>query len=244
MLEELFIAFMVGISFSNAFVCMLLGFGTTSVERRNTGKYFILGRFIGVVILGLIIASLGVIVTGSMTYLLGLFGVLTILFGLFIIYKMYFRIKAQITTTKLILCDESQSSSCIDCLSSSNNYCNSNCKSMDCNNECSIRSSKYKLTKSYSFILGLFRGATPCLKIFILAPLLIVVEIQLAFLMIIVFAAASTVYPIIGFLSASILMNFRKYEVYVRTAGACVLISIGVFTIIKYLQTPACTAGL
>jgi hypothetical protein len=39
MYEELFVAFMIGISFSNAFVCMLMGFGTTAVERRNTGKW-------------------------------------------------------------------------------------------------------------------------------------------------------------------------------------------------------------
>jgi cytochrome c biogenesis protein CcdA len=242
MLEELFIAFMVGISFSNAFVCMLLGFGTTSVERRNTGKYFILGRFLGVIILGLIIALLGVMVTGYMTYLLILFGILTILFGLLIIYRIYSRIKAQKSNPEIISCSDTHL--CSNCPSGSENHCNSNCGELNCDNECSIRSSRSNLTKSYSFALGLFRGATPCLKIFILVPLLIVVNLQLALLMIIVFAAASTVYPIIGFLSASILMNFRKYEVFVRTTGAFILISIGVFTIIKYLQTPACTAGV
>lgn len=246
MYGELFAAFVVGISFSNAFICMLLGFGTTSIERRDTGKYFISGRFLGVVILGLIIASLGVVVTGYMTYFLVLFGILTIIFGLFIVFKMYKRIKSERSNPTQMVCGQSES--CTSCTSCSmdhnmNESGNSNCEEISCeNNSCIIQSSN--MTKRYSFILGLFRGATPCLKIFILAPLLIIVDLQLAFMMILVFALASTIYPIIGFLSASVLMNFRKYEAYVRVTGAVVLISIGIFTIVKYLLTPPCTIGM
>ena len=61
MFEELLAALVVGVSFSNAFVCIFLVFGISAAEQRNTGKYFILGRFIGLIILGLIIASVGLV---------------------------------------------------------------------------------------------------------------------------------------------------------------------------------------
>jgi cytochrome c biogenesis protein CcdA len=217
----------------------------STVEQKKTGKYFILGRFIGLIILGLIIASLGLIFDGYLTYLLVLFGVLTIVFGAVVILKLYFRMKNQ----KL------------DNLEANDTHLNPNQNSFGCNNEEryqglnkeSKHHKKFKPhemlkgqrnTNTYSFLLGVFRGATPCLKIFILAPLLIIVELPLAFLMILVFATASTIYPIIGFLSASILTNLRKYHAYVQLTGAIVLISIGVFTIIKQLLVQNCPIGI
>jgi hypothetical protein len=134
---------------------------------------------------------------------------------------------------------------CEACPSSSGNQCVNDCNSdteMCGHSSCEIRSKD--LTKQYSFLLGVLRGATPCLKIFILAPLLIIVDLRLAFLMILIYATGSTVYPMIGFLSANIITNFRKYEAYIQTTGAFVLISIGVFTIIKNLLTPTCPIGL
>jgi cytochrome c biogenesis protein CcdA len=243
MYEELFVAFMIGISFSNAFVCMLMGFGTTAVERRNTGKYFILGRFLGVMALGLIIASLGVVMVGFMDYFIIIFGISTILFGAVMIFKIYTRYKARKMKTIQNSCGDS--TACETCPSSSENQCVSDCNSDTgaCeHSSCEIRGKD--LTKQYSFILGVLRGATPCLKIFILTPLLIIVDLQLAFLMILIYASASTVYPMIGFISANIITNFRKYEPYIQTTGAFVLISIGVYTIVKYLLTPACPIGL
>ncbi len=205
-MEELFAALIIGISFSNALVCILLGFGMTSAENKKAGKYFILGRFLGLVFIGMIIALFGMIFDGYVLYLLILFGVLTIIFGALVIAKIYYRSK--------------------------NNH----------------KHQKKCASKHYSrralFLLGAFRGATPCFKIFILAPLLIVVDMQLAFLMILVFASASTLYPVIGFLSANLLSNFRRYDAYVQVTGAVLLISIGTFTIIKQLLAQSCPIGI
>jgi len=217
----------------------------STVEQKKTGKYFIVGRFIGLIILGLIIASLGLIFDGYLTYFLVLFGVLTIVFGAVVILKLYLRMKNQKLDNFIV----------------NDNHPNPNKNSFGCHNKgrCQGLNKKPKHhkelkrhemmkgernTNRYSFLLGVFRGATPCLKIFILAPLLIIVELPLAFLMILVFAAASTIYPIIGFLSASILTNLRKYHAYVQITGAIVLISIGVFTIIKQLLVQNCPIGI
>ena len=250
MFEELLAALVVGVSFSNAFVCIFLVFGISTAEQRNTGKYFIFGRFLGLIILGLIIASVGLVFDGYLTYFMLLFGVLTIIFGALVITKMYLKIKTQSSKPNCAGCSHAHSVSdnnATSCQSScdSNPSCNAtgNCgnnKSHFCFRKTSNSS---KLTKRYSFLLGVFRGATPCLKIFILAPLLIIVDLWLAFLMILVYALASTIYPIIGFLSANLLTNLRKYEIPVQVTGAVILISIGIFTIFKQLITQSCALG-
>lgn len=252
-LEELFAALLVGLSFSNAFVCIFLVFGMSSVEQRSTGAYFILGRFIGLVILGLIIASVGLIFDGYMFYMLILFGILTIIFGAVIILKIYLRIRAKKTDSACTFCNhsgtgtENGQSGCSESGACANHDGCSDSHSCQPNGNCFKLFKKFsgsKLTRRTGFLLGMFRGATPCLKIFILAPLLIIVELPVAFLMILIFALASTIYPFIGFLSANLLTTARKYEPYVQLAGAISLISIGMFMIFKQLLVQSCTFGL
>lgn len=237
---------------------MLLGFGTNAAERRSTGKYFILGRYLGVVLLGMVIATLGLVFVGYMTNLILLFGVLTIVFGGLIAIRLFTKYRNVQKNAKLVQCTTKKS--CSSCSNMQNESgllsCNSCTSSkttdsstglVQCSHECkNLPKSLHgtNLTKRYTFLLGLFRGATPCLKIIIIAPLLIVVDLSLAFLMVLVFAAASTIYTVIGFVSASILTNFRKYENYIQATGACVLICIGVYTIFKYLLTQPCLLGV
>lgn len=235
MFEELFAALIVGISFSNAFVCIFMAFGISTAEQRSTGIYFILGRFLGLIILGLTIASFGIIFNGYMIYLLVIFGILTVIFGAIVITKMYFRLKAKKPSQEFFKHDPTPS--------------DPNCSTEErrTNKKRSWFSTSVvnsNTPKRYGFLLGVFRGATPCLKIFILAPLLIIVDLWLAFLMILVYALASTIYPVIGFLSASVLTNIKKYEAYVQITGAIILISIGVFTIIKQLVIQDCVIGI
>lgn len=242
-LEELFVALIVGISFSNAMVCVLLGFSTSSGEQKKTGLYFIAGRFLGLIILGLIIALIGVIFIGYIFHLLITFSILTILFGAFIIVKMYYRYKSH-----KLDADDITDQHTVQQHKIGPGMCHSNHKKHHCKHghqgprKHSTQGSK--ATQRYGFFLGLFRGATPCLKILILAPLLIIVDLPLAFLMIIVYASASTIYPLIGFLSANLLKNFSKYDNYVQVTGAIILISIGIFMIFNQLLTQNCSIGI
>jgi cytochrome c biogenesis protein CcdA len=199
-LEELFVALIIGTSFSNAMVCILLGFSTSTSNNknttgatassnrlailRNTGLYFIFGRFLGLILICLVIASIGVFFEGQIFYLLVIFGALTILFGAFIIFKMYYRYKHHGLGAGS---------------GSGNMSCGQKNNVKPGHGLCSVFGLgkgriKHKTndinananTNRYSFFLGMFRGATPCLKIFILAPLLIIVDFQLALLMLIV----------------------------------------------------------
>ncbi|WP_455391779.1 hypothetical protein [[Eubacterium] cellulosolvens] len=256
MLEELFAAMLIGLSFSNAFVCIFLAFGVSTLERKRTGVYFILGRFLGLMIIGLIIASIGFIFDSYKIYFMVLFGVLTMAFGGIVIFRMYYRIKYPSTAHNCSNCNTSTTSAsatnCTSCTGSNgcseHNNCNSNSQDGCTTSSRFCLKSQMpvgsKFTRRYSFLLGVFRGATPCLKIFILAPLLIIVDLWLALLMILVYALASTIYPVIGFLSANLLSNIRKYETHVQITGAIILISIGAYTIIKQLMTQSCTVGI
>jgi cytochrome c biogenesis protein CcdA len=103
---------------------------------------------------------------------------------------------------------------------------------------------KREMTKRYGFGLGVFRGATPCLKVLILAPLLIISPLELAIMMVLVFTIATTTYPVIGFLSANIFKNFRKYDTFVQTAGAIMLIGIGIFMMLNELANNYAIIGV
>ena len=208
-------------------VCILLGYSTTTADQKHTGLFFIGGRFLGLTILGLIIALLGVIF-----YLLVLFGILTIVFGAFIIFKMYHRYKKHNLNSSANATTQ-QTQKDRTCSTNENEEPKFMCGHK---RNLQIDTKTHKITRSYSFFLGIFRGATPCLKIIILAPLLIIVDLPLAFLMILVFTGASTIYPVIGFLAANVLKNFPKFDVYVQVTGAIILISVGVFTIFNHLS--------
>jgi cytochrome c biogenesis protein CcdA len=91
------------------------------------------------------------------------------------------------------------------------------------------------MKSKHVFILGLFRGATPCLKIMILVPLLITADFWLALAIVIVYAITSTVYPIMGFLFGSLLRKFERYHTHVRVAGAVILIFVGVYSLVNGL---------
>ena len=46
MLLEMMVAAVIGISFGNVWICIFMGFGT-SAEHKSAGKWFIAGRFLG-----------------------------------------------------------------------------------------------------------------------------------------------------------------------------------------------------
>lgn len=193
MMEELFAALIIGISFSNAFVCILLAFGMTSAEKKDVGKYFVFGRFLGLIILGLIIVSLGMIFDGFVIYLLIIFGVLTIIFGGLVIVKIYPRIRNRSMKSNFGSQDHADFNNqayhynidrkC-DQVGSQTHQRKGRCDhgSHGINNGHGKYFKSINMNKKNGFLLGVFRGATPCLKILILAPLLIVVELPLAFL--------------------------------------------------------------
>jgi len=96
----------------------------------------------------------------------------------------------------------------------------------------------------YGFVLGVLRGATPCAKVIVLAPLLVAVGFPFSLLIILVYALTSTIYPIIGYLSADVLSKFEKYRFALKILGALILITIGIYTIINVVMWDTIHVGM
>jgi hypothetical protein len=203
MFEELFIATLVGLSFSNSWLCVLASFGV-SATARTAGILFIAGRLIGLFILGIVIALSGFLIQIEPTYLIAIFGILSCVFGVLVIFK----------------------------IRSDAHGMHSFKHTFKCFRKCARKNS---FENKFGFLLGAFRGATPCLKIILIAPLLIAVELHVAILMIVVYACASSIYPIIGYLTSGLISKLcsTEHTKKFQTLAATILIGIGTFSILK-----------
>jgi hypothetical protein len=85
--------------------------------------------------------------------------------------------------------------------------------------------------------LGAVRGATPCLKVLVLAPLLIVNPPGTVVLMAVAYVATSSLYPTIGFLAGRTLRDAVGSRRWLRLAGAAGVAAVGAFTLLKYWAT-------
>ena len=207
MIEEILAAVAIGGGLGNSWICALLSLGA-SMEGKKSGLAFIGGRFIGLVILGAVIAALGLVGGFKPTYFLVAIGIMSIALGGWVLYQ---------TLTKQPF---GHKKGFFRRLRHPEVMANGGEHELDTRPK----------TASF-FALGMFRGATPCLKVAILAPLLISVDFGLAMLMVLAYAAVSTVYPMIGLLSGNLLRQSEKYTLYVRVAAALIIVILGIFFI-------------
>jgi hypothetical protein len=82
--------------------------------------------------------------------------------------------------------------------------------------------------------LGGFRGATPCLKVLIITPLLVANPAGTVVLMAVAFALTSTIYPLIGLLSGRALSNLLNNNRHLRLAAAVGLVAVGVIVVVRF----------
>ena len=88
MMLEIIVAATVGITFANTWMCVLLTFGAAA-EGVDASKFFIAGRFLGVVAIGLLISSFRLALQEYMSYVFLTFGILSIGFGAIVIARQY-----------------------------------------------------------------------------------------------------------------------------------------------------------
>lgn len=213
-----------GISFGGAWLCALVSFGVAS-EDKVRGIYFILGRIVGLVLLGMAIATFSFFADLPPLYFVVTFGLLSIVFGFIVIMQASGRwghVKGLFRWKKA-----PQNERALD---PGKHPGKGNCKGPMAEGH-KIR----KFKNSYIFGLGIARGATPCLKIMVLVPLLVAVDTYLALAMILVYALASTVYPVMGFLSGNLLRSVEKHATYVKVAAALTLVAVGIYSIFNVL---------
>ncbi|MFQ6128669.1 MAG: hypothetical protein ACE5QW_07185 [Thermoplasmata archaeon] len=221
MIEEIIVAVAIGGSLGNSWICALLSLGCT-IEGKKSGVSFVAGRYLGLVLLGSAIIGLGLMSGLKPTYFLVIFGVLSVAMGVFVLQK----------TLRSSSKDEVHSN--FPFLRRPRHRMRHERKVMgNGGSPCKEFESRPKL--GYVFLLGVSRGATPCLKVMVLVPLLISVDFGLAILMILAYATASTIYPIIGFLSGNLLRQWRKYAFHIRVGAALLIMILGMYFIVNAL---------
>jgi cadmium resistance protein CadD (predicted permease) len=220
MIEELIVAAAVGVSLGNSWICALLSL-SCSIDSRKGGVAFIAGRFLGLVLLGGAIAGLGLVQDLDPVYFLVTFGVLTVALGVFVLIRVLTRHSMVMHGHPLLrlLHRGRYQGRCERAVMADGGQIDFEADS--------------KAKTAYVFLLGVVRGATPCVKIMVLAPLLISVDFGLAIGMVLIFAVASTIYPVIGFLSGNILRQSRKYALYMRVGAALLMIALGLYFVVN-----------
>lgn len=259
MMEEILAAALVGLSFSNVGVCILMAIGCAAQDRK-AGIYFIFGRAVGFVLIGILFIMLGSIIQGYVVYFMLLFAVLSISFGILMLYEAVSGKRVDLleritfTFTRKRIGSKTQTGDNRDSGHSRHHRIHSPHRACDgsTSNQTIVRVCRDKAgTKGESrrkahrlarrkkefFILGMARGATPCLKLIVLVPLLIVSGAVLSIILLLVFAVSSSVYPVVGFLGASLLDGAQKYSKYIRIIGAIIIIALGVYVPANHIFT-------
>lgn len=218
MIPELLAAAAVGISFSNAWMCIGLSFGTRG-DSAAVGGRFIAGRIIGLVLIGVAISAVGAIMEIPPIYFVGIFAAASVLFGILMLVGIYGGpgpLKRRLRHALGLRRGDGTG-----CVGSGHRAEEGDAKK------------KSGLKPAGAFLLGVMRGATPCVKLMVLAPLLIAVGPLWAIVLSLVYALTSSAYPIIGFLLASSVSYIPKYERAAKVAGAAVMILVGVYMIVN-----------
>ena len=78
-------AALIGFSFSNSFMCTVIAMSTSMGKGFKAGVGFIMGRFTGILFLGLVLALFGFYIEINTQLMLYIFGGMTLLFGLAIL---------------------------------------------------------------------------------------------------------------------------------------------------------------
>lgn len=243
-------AALIGFSFSNTFVCTAIAMSVSIGKSMAASISFLIGRVIGVIALGFILALFGFYIEIDTRLMLYLFGGLTIIFGLIILTipslasKMGLLKNCEIGSCSDCNEHEGKEYNCSDC-SSSGNCPGSSSSAQDKKRKATrIESFMNRFGKASTFILGFVRGATPCIKILLLVPLIISLPLLESLAVTTTYALSSSLYTIMGISIAIIIGNFSpdKFKKYLTRVGAVSMIMIGVYFIHK-AWTYSCEGG-
>jgi cytochrome c biogenesis protein CcdA len=196
-----------------------MAFGMSTVELR-TGMWFIAGRTVGLVLLGLLIIFAGMFLDISPKLMQGTAGLLALGFG-----------SALILQHTVLTKRHKSNHGCDHELANDGGQCTGKRDGSGPRGRKGLHGMDLDAGKRplFGFSLGLFRGITPCFKIIILAPLLVVTTVPTAIAMVLVFTFVSLVYPVIGYLSANTLHNFVRNRETMIIIGGIILILIGAY---------------
>ncbi len=245
MLTDLYTAILLGLSFSNIWICALVIFSLQTSDR-STGLGYISGRLLGIVGFVILFHIVGNVVKISSFSTDLISGISILLFAAYFIYKYRgsqdghsknFNIHKNIS--------EKCEHNCDTCIVSKNTdvykYCEScsddreSCSSEDVQIEPLTRGARKLWGKNsqgeinnkgflFGFFLGLIRGSAMCGRLVLLLPLAVKGSLISSVLVGIAFALSSTIYPVLIMFFGSYVLRAVKYRSQIVTVNSVFLI--------------------
>ncbi|UCF07598.1 MAG: hypothetical protein JSW28_08110 [Thermoplasmata archaeon] len=247
--DLLLAAVLIGFGFGNVFLCTFISLSSTVGRGPLVGAAFIGGRFLGIMALGLFIVLFGWYVDINSRWMLLVFAVMSLVFGALVLAFP----KGMARLRLLKRCEAGACEQCgpaqekdgtHDCSTCSSSGCTASSLANDNENDGRIARYQGLSTMSVAF-LGFVRGATPCLKLLLLAPLILTLPLHDSLAVTGVFALSSSIYSVIGITAGYMLGTgfSAKRLPQLRMAGAVMLIGIGIYFTYKF-WTFACPGGI
>ena len=243
MIDKVLAGAMIGLSLGGAWLCAFFAFGI-GASSRKAGLFYILGRAIGLIAIGLTITVISIVLKRTVGPLLIGGKALNIVFAvLIIIMGAYLLLSSMGSGVPLPWkrrhpgdgtgpgcgTQRGDGTGCGGKRDGSGPKGSGGCDNRD------APKARDKGLSMGTFGLGLLRGLTPCVKILFLTPLLITSSIIESLFILIAFALTSSIYSVIGFMSAELFRRFSRFQKEIRIAGSLMVVMIGVYYLIKHI---------
>lgn len=233
-MNEYLTALLLGFSFGNLWLCVILVFSLQATNRSTCAGY-LLGRFIALISLSVVIAALGKYISLDKDILNLLSGSLLIAFSLYLTATRIFN--WGLPWTKPQVHDGERPEQC-------SGICKI-CVSVEPEFEPLTRQTRIEMKKKVNkevvagfavgMSLGTVRGATMCSKLAILVPILLSVPITKALGIGVIFSLSSSIYPLLGFFLGAFALKLLSYKKWLFGISCVFLTLFGVRYIVKGL---------
>ena len=239
MWQEVAVAALVGLSLSDAWLCLFMGASIAAADSRLSWG-FLLGRTLGVTALLLVIGVLGASLLPSKEWLVIVFAASTIAVAMLLAWSAYRPDLFGGCAPEVGVAADGGTPDISSGCPGSCDGCNGHdveggalCGHMP---QGLVQRLSGKSPFTTGLALGACRGAMPCLKVVIIIPLLVASPPSTVVVMALAFAATSAIYPLIGMMSGRAMTSFVEKGRWLRLAGAVGVAAVGSVTLVRYYQ--------
>ncbi|MDG6225878.1 MAG: hypothetical protein QCI82_10245 [Candidatus Thermoplasmatota archaeon] len=236
MIDKVLAGAMIGLSLGGAWLCAFFAFGIGASSRR-AGLLYIAGRAIGLIAIGLAITVISIVLKRTVGPLMIGGKAMNVLFAVLIIIMGAYLLISSLghwvpLPWKRRHPGDGTGPACGGKRDGSGPRGSGGCGQR---NKANPPMTGDKGLSMGTFGLGLLRGLTPCVKILFLTPLLITSSIIESLFILIAFAVTSSIYSVIGFMSAELFRRFSRFQNEIRIAGSIMVLLIGMYYLVKHM---------
>ena len=234
-MNDLITATLVGLSFGNLWLCVLLTY-TLQTTNRKVSLGFLIGRLISVFILAITVSLVGKLLPIPLALLQIVSGAILLLYSIYICVR-YLILKGKKEahhhhtsdcSHDCNSCFKSQTKDICDTCHSESGDCLAQPAKVQQLNLMSEKNKKGISAIIFGIQLGFFRGSVLCGKLMLLLPLLIHASTLHAIAIALTFTITSSIYPIAGFFLGKLamkLIRFKKTALLLSTLLLCLFSS-------------------